>query len=330
MTLRSLSALGSQIGQRVRDPIKAIEQRGGLLTHASGHKNTASVCIYTFNNYGGAQIALPLNKKALSVYLRAQPLGSTEFEGRLSEWATIKEHYPNVKGKDPTNSLVSPEYAPFLLPSRHRLLRVHVHDGRFEALLDVYLGLEASDSPSITGAGDELSAAPCLTPPGTLDVLDTLVEASSQCSRVITPEQLRRQLDRQDKTGRDGELLVYLDEIERLTRLGCPNPASCVQIISADNTAAGYDLLSEWNGGRRCIEVKTTANGREQFFITGNECETLRKLGDQAWLYRVDLSAGVNGAVIMRLQDPMAHLGPEHLRAVVWEVDMAMLQDGSQ
>ena len=92
----------------------------------------------------------------------------------------------------------------------------------------------------------------------------------------------------------------------------------------------GYDLLSEWDGERHCIKVKTTDTGRDQFYITANECETLRKLARDAWLYRVDLSAGENGAVVMRLQDTMANLDMERFRAVVWEVDMAMFQDESE
>ncbi|PBS12649.1 hypothetical protein CMZ82_08680 [Lysobacteraceae bacterium NML93-0792] len=92
----------------------------------------------------------------------------------------------------------------------------------------------------------------------------------------------------------------------------------------------GYDLLSEWDGERHCMEVKTTDTGRDQFYITANECETLRKLARDAWLYRVDLSAGENGAVVMRLQDTMANLDMERFRAVVWEVDVAMFQDESE
>lgn len=61
-----------------------------------------------------------------------------------------------------------------------------------------------------------------------------------------------------------------------------------------------------------------------------HECETLRKLSSEAWLYRVDLGAGDNGAVILRLQDPMAHMNMERFRVVVWEVDLPMFQDGNR
>ena len=296
MRLRSLSELSSDVGQPVRDAIRAIEARGGRYTHDSGHAK-APTWIYSFPSRGGVQLALRINREKLSVYLRANPQGRAEFEAELNAWGQVEQHYPNAEGDKPANSLLSEEHAPYLTPLRHRLLRVRVHEGQFGALLDAYLGA-STDEPT-----------------------ETVVSRT----RIITPEQLRQQLDRQDETGRAGERIAYQDEIDRLSRLGCPNPAACVQFTAATNIAAGYDLRSEWNGERRHIEVKTTASGREDCYLSENERATLERLGPEAWLYFVKLSAPGEGAVRLRLQDPVRLLAAEQMVPVVWNVSLGAL-----
>lgn len=318
MRLRDLSELGSEVGQPVRNAIRAIEARGGRYTHDSGH-NKAPTWIYSFPSLGDAQLGLRINRKKLSVYMRADPRGRADFEARAGAWTDLERHYPNAEGKKPANSLLSEEHAPYLTPERHRLLRLRVHEGQFEALLDAYLGLSSNiTSDSIAAEASDRTEA---TRTSTSEQTEQADDATPR-TRVITPEQLRQQLDRQDETGRTGERIAYLDELDRLSRLGCPNPAGCVQIIATSNVAAGYDLRSEWNGERRHIEVKTTGSSREDCFLSENERITLARLGSEAWLYRVDLRVGEEGAVVQRIQDPIAAIDPACFTPVVWRLDL--------
>ncbi|MBK9496096.1 MAG: DUF3883 domain-containing protein [Xanthomonadales bacterium] len=321
MRLRDLSELGSEVGQPVRNAIRVIEARGGRYTHDSGH-NKAPTWIYSFPSLGGAQLGLRINRKKLSVYMRADPRGHADFEARAGAWTELERHYPNAEGKKPANSLLSEEHAPYLTPERHRLLRLRVHEGQFEALLDAYLGLASN----VTSSSISVEASEAAEATGTsASEHPQQADGAAQRSRVISPEQLRQQLDRQDETGRTGERIAYLDELDRLSRLGCPNPAGCVQIIATSNVAAGYDLRSEWNGERRHIEVKTTASGREDCYLSENERATLERLGPEAWLYFVQLSAPGEGAVRLRLQDPVQHFAAEQMVPVVWNVSLGAL-----
>ena len=330
MILRELSDLQFQVGDDVVAAVEVIESLGGRHTHDSGHQE-GPTWIYTFRQFQEAQVALRINRDKLSIYVRAQPHGRRDFEAALSQWAEVEQEYPNPEEK-PANSLLSDNHAAFLTPRRGKLLRLRVEEGRLESLLRAYLPVkppapavllgktpvdgstnaESSSSDAVTEAGDppELPAS----------------YASPQRVRVVSPEQLRQSLDRNDATGKAGERLAYLDELARLTRLGCPDPAKHVRLMAEENVAAGYDLRSEWNGELRCIEVKTTASGREQCFITENERSVLKALGRNAWLYRVDLSSGESGAVTLRLQDPMAHLEEDCFRPVVWQVELGPAQ----
>lgn len=319
MSLRSLSELSSDVGQPVRDAIRAIEARGGRYTHDSGHTK-APTWIYSFPSRGGVQLALRINREKLSVYLQASPQGRVEFESELSAWGEIEQHYPNVEGDKPANSLLSEEHAPYLTPLRHRLLRVRVHEGQFEALLDAYLGSSSQEVAGGASSTADLESAADVAAADVGSVEPT--EAVASRALVITPEQLRQQLDRQDETGKAGERIAYLDELDRLSRRGCPNPSACVQITAVSNIAAGYDLVSEWNGERRHIEVKTTASGRDDCYLSENERMTLARLGSEAWLYRVDLRVGEEGAVVQRIQDPIAAIDPACFTPVVWRLDL--------
>lgn len=321
MKLRSLSELGSKVGQPLRDAIRAIETRGGRYTHDSGHEK-APTWIYTFPSRDGAQLGLRINRDKLSIYVRANPHGRAAFEAEASAWAELEQHYPNTEGKKPANSLLSEDNAPHLTPLRHRLLRLRVNEGQFDALLDAYLGLSSEVSPGSNAA--EASEASAATGTNTSDQTEQ-ADGAAPRTRVITPEQLRQQLDRQDETGKAGERIAYLDELDRLSRLDCPNPAACVQITAATNIAAGYDLFSEWNGERRHIEVKTTASGRTDCYLSENERATLEQLGSEAWLYFVQLTDEADGSVRLRLNDPVRHLGSEAMMPVVWNVSLGAL-----
>lgn len=335
MILRELSDLKFPVGADVVCAVETIKALGGRHTHDSGHQE-GPTWIYTFRAHQEAQVALRINRDKLSVYVRATPHGRRDFEPALRHWAEVEQTYPNPDEK-PANSLMSDGNAAFLTPRRGRLLRLRVLDGQLEPLLKAYL---PARSPTVA---DSTPDDPAIVPTGEAQLHEALDDSRDAVlpidegnsngdsdfdpARQTSPEQLKRALDRNDATGKAGEMLAYQDELIRLEVLGCPDPAAHARLVANENVAAGYDIYSEWNGERRCIEVKTTASGREQIFMTANECDTLRALGSEAWLYRVDLSAGEGGAVVVRLQNPMATLEPDRFRPVVWEVDVRKLRE---
>jgi hypothetical protein len=183
-----------------------------------------------------------------------------------------------------------------------------------EALLMIYLARGGAAPSAIPTA-----VAP-QPPPGD-DALPDLIVAD----RTVTPEMLHRQLDRNDAVGRAGERVAYAEEIARLSALGCPNPAACVQIVADDNVAAGYDIHSSWNDEIRCIEVKSSTQVDNDFFLTANERAMLAKLGQHAWIYRVRVEGDGNGEVVQRSRDPMSKIPEIAMQPVVWRVDPASL-----
>ena len=191
--------------------------------------------------------------------------------------------------------------------------RVILVDGRAadgEQLLKIFLArggavFEVPSGPDCSQHGQATEADPA---------------TGARFNRQVTPEELRKSLDRNDETGRAGERIAYLDEMARLASLGCPDPAAHVRIEADGNVAAGFDLKSDWDGEVRCIEVKTTTTAGGDFFLTVNECEVLAGLGNEAWIYRIRLLADGAAEVVWRLQDPMASISSECMKPVAWRV----------
>lgn len=106
----------------------------------------------------------------------------------------------------------------------------------------------------------------------------------------LTPEEDERRRRKQAENGALGELLAMQYEIARLKELGCPNPIDCVRQVSLVDVGAGFDIHSNWDGEERFIEVKTSQDGVDYFFISINELNRLGELKERGWIYRVDLS----------------------------------------
>lgn len=106
-------------------------------------------------------------------------------------------------------------------------------------------------------------------------------------------EELRKRQRREEEKQRIGFLgEKYVFELERgrLLAAGKKKLAAQVRLISAENDAAGYDVLSfTTKGAERHIEVKSTAQSEhtgDRFWISENEVQTA--LSDSTWtLYRV-------------------------------------------
>lgn len=95
------------------------------------------------------------------------------------------------------------------------------------------------------------------------------------------------------KTGLLGENLILAFEIDRLNKLGLDEYASQVKQVSLVNDVLGYDIRSfdiddEGNVHEIYIEVKTSSTVKDvDFYVSRNEVEQSKILGDKYWLYRV-------------------------------------------
>ncbi len=89
--------------------------------------------------------------------------------------------------------------------------------------------------------------------------------------------------------GEKAEEIVVKFEKTRLNGLGREDLANRVSMISSQYCNMGYDVLSfsgKNNYNDRFIEVKYSSNG-QKFYISKNEIETSRIMGEKYWLYLV-------------------------------------------
>lgn len=93
-----------------------------------------------------------------------------------------------------------------------------------------------------------------------------------------------------ERIGLEGERYIFEKEQEKLRTAGYGKWADCVRHIAAEDSKAGYDVLSfDLDGNELHIEVKTTLRSREMdagFFLSENE--RAKASEDEKWrLYRV-------------------------------------------
>jgi len=104
-------------------------------------------------------------------------------------------------------------------------------------------------------------------------------------SKATSAEQLYSALELKKKIGEEGEMFVISYENTRLN-----GELNAVQ-ISGENVSAGYDIKSYSSSHdtyyNRFIEVKTFTRN-EKIYLTRNEVETAKILGDFYYLYLVD------------------------------------------
>jgi hypothetical protein len=297
-----------KVADNVRAAVSLLKTRyQAVLTHDSGHTKTGPTWIFTLPQPSSAQVAVRMNKRDLSVYLRDKTTDGRVLEPLLDRLAEVKERYPNP-GKDPSNSLLSQEDAPYLRPSHsNQLLLIRPRPDSLEQILDIYLSRPSS------------AALPLATPA----VTDPLTEVSNRqrTGRVVSADELLAQLDRNAATGRAGEEVVLADEMSRLRERGCTDPERYIELVALTDVGRGYDVASSWPGEERCIEAKTTTVAGSDFFLSENERQVLAELGTKSWLYRVVLQADGGGIITERIQNPIQRISDSAMRPVIWRVD---------
>jgi hypothetical protein len=225
----------------------------------------------------------------------------------------IEQRYTNPD-RGVASSLLG-RHAPDLNPSgASPLLSVKPQPTQIEDLLRAYLsrpGGRAVPDPAQLASpkAPDPAMAPALGQPAPV----------LRPSRQVSADELLAQLDRNAETGRAGELIAVLYELDRLTAAGCPNPQSFVRRVSLTDVGKGYDIDSTWPGEERCIEVKSTTRQGSDIYLSANEVEVLEALAEKAWLYRVLVGADGTGSVIGNpMQNPVPALRAAGLTAAVW------------
>lgn len=312
MSVLKIRGVEHQVVDDVRFAVDLMEKvYGGRQGVDTGHKNGPRVT-YDFPLHGGAQVLVPFNRREFSLYLRDLTRDGRRLSNLLSA-DQIKQTYPD--DGNAIQSLMRGK-SPYLKPSLdNRVLRVSVDRDELQRVLDDYFGLAATSSEPVPSAVAPIAPAPAAGS-----------TAPPAGKRTLSADQLLAQLDRNSKTGLDGEIVALKHELVRLHQCGCPKPRDYVDHAALADVGRGYDISSTWPGEERFIEVKSTTSPGSDLFITENERQVLSDLGEKAWLYRVVVEADGGGEVVSTLQDPIRHIDPGQLTPVVWRVASEALE----
>lgn len=301
---RTLADFGDSVAPGVLRLLKLLEERYGASEYLdSGHNpdRRAPVLVIRLPLYGDAEVGVPLNKRDISLYVRDLTCAGK----RLRETVPadkVEKVYPR-DGK-PTSSVYQSRY---LRPSAsNEVLLLKLEQDDLEPVLAAFFG-DSGKALAIAAFGASVGAGASIEPP-------------MGNRPPLTEEDLAALLERQSVIGRAGERLVILDEQERLRNCGCPKPEEYVQRVAETDVGRGYDVESTWPGEERCIEVKTTTRAGSDFFLTANERVVLGRLGERAWIYRVEADGNHDGKIVARLSNPMRKIAEAQMTPVVWRV----------
>ena len=132
----------------------------------------------------------------------------------------------------------------------------------------------------------------------------------------MTPDELVEQLEYQQKLGNTGEWIAFAFEQERIKKAGV------VKDVFNTNIRAGFDISSHTKTEDRFIEVKSSTEQNRPFFLTSNEYNVLKDLGQSAFIYLVivdDIDQKM-GQVYKIIQDPIKTLNESYFEPVLYKV----------
>jgi Domain of unknown function (DUF3883) len=250
------------------------------------------------------QVGVRLNKHKLTVYARERtPHG--ELLSDAVPGLVVEVRYDSTMGR-PVHSIKN-GLVPYLRLADAPVVRAEVTPDNLRAVLDACLGKAAPPSSSVP-------LAEAAAPPMAEDSRKT-----PRARRPMTPEDLLSQLDRRSELGRQGEEVAVRHERDRLHKLGCTAPDDHVEHVALEDVGLGYDIRSTWPGHERCIEVKTSSAAGADFYVSVNERQVLKDLGDKGWIYRV--APGASGLeVVDTICNPEKCIPEDRFTAQVWRV----------
>lgn len=306
VTRRTIAELGYEVSEDVLYAIELLEDRYGANSYRdSGHKEKGQRPTWIFElPKFHAEVGVPMNKRALTLYMRNMTLDGKKLTGLLSSEKVAKV-YP--RDGNPAESIKNSAFLGTANGNECVMLKLERED--LEPVLSMFFASSAEapqTAASNSGSQSNASAAP--------------KGAGASTRLPIDAEAFEELLERRSEVGQAGEMLAVQDELERLKQLGCPDPHRWVERVALSDVGRGYDVASTWPGHERFIEVKSTTSLKNGFFISSNERRVLFDLGVQAWLYRVLVKSDGNGDVAVRLPDPMRALPDEAFQPVVYRV----------
>lgn len=135
---------------------------------------------------------------------------------------------------------------------------------------------------------------------------DTEKPCEDEPSIYIDPDTLAKRIKTQEEIGKAGEEIAIKHEIARLNKKGVIDAEKYIEHISLKNAAAGFDIKTIYAKERRYIEVKSSTKLQGKFYISPNEIKTLRRHGENAYLYFVHVSDTKNkiGRVMKEIRNP--------------------------
>ncbi len=127
----------------------------------------------------------------------------------------------------------------------------------------------------------------------------------------LSEESLWTRLEAQRQRALEVEKRVLQEERRRLTQAGREDLAEAVFRISEINVAAGYDIESfEFDGSRRCIEVKSSTGRHIRFQWAMNERKQAEILGARYWIYFVPTAHALPAdfCPVIMIRDPIGYI----------------------
>lgn len=135
----------------------------------------------------------------------------------------------------------------------------------------------------------------------------TKIKKDIKRKKTTSQQELDKQLIIKKKLGEEGEKYVLAKEKNYLIDIGRPDLADKVKLVSQFDCSAGYDILSfDENGSSKYIEVKSTTSNLSSFFMSSNEIETSKILGDSYFIYKVNNVR--SNPYIIKIQNPSKNI----------------------
>lgn len=222
---------------------------------------------------GGRPYNKSLYRRRLLQYLNNRTESSIEFKHQNISAVLAKFGVPFIRGYKPRwnyQQILEEKVAAYLQ------MNLKVFERSFEQFADVV--------PAIARAKVNFESM-LVSPPKMEEVAEP---KAGYARRPVKINYLQREQQNQE-LGNRGESLVMQYEKWKLNELGLYNLSEKVEMISAYDDGAGFDILSlNPNGTDKYIEVKTTKLAKETpIFFSSNEYQFSKENQDKYHLYRV-------------------------------------------
>ena len=162
---------------------------------------------------------------------------------------------------------------------------------------------------------------------GLLSHKSSITSNKIKSDKELSPENLLKKLERQDKIGQKGEELLF-EKLKKDLEVD-ENPKKYLIHTSKENAFAGYDIEYHFEDEHRYIEVKTTIQNVEaDFFFSINEYEVLKAKGNEGFIYRVVLDDKLEKIIdVKEIQNPFASKDTNDFKAIAFKANVSDFEE---